>query len=194
MSHDPIENLLRETDAADPFEPVDAGDLARGAREILERGRRRTAAAIVVGMIGLVAVTLTLGHRPRSRIVSIPSNRATAPRVAPHSFAIKESAETRALSEMRASGETRAMSATLAASAMLAVERRDAALQRLRRLRERTDADQWARDQNERSALVVLEGAASDTGGATRSYRRVIELFPDTAAAAVAREKLSNAR
>lgn len=178
MSPDPIENLLRETDVACPAGPADAAELARGARALLERGRRRVAATTATAVIGLVVVALTLGHRARTRIASVAPSATRAATL---------SADLRSL-EVDETAETRAV------TAMLAVERRDAALGRLRRLRERGDVDQWVRDQNERSALVVLEGAASDTGDAARICRRVIELFPDTAAAAVARGKLLNAR
>jgi hypothetical protein len=177
MSTDPLENLLRDTDAAHPPGIASNHDLASGARVAWKRIRRhrRITQSLAVVMICALAIGVLISHRPTRQVALVI--QPGKPR--PSSIIDRKDLETRQANEERL------------IQTMLAVEHRNQAERELSRL-PKVDVLQRLDDEREQFALTVLQSVttASESSDEAAIYRQVAEYFPGTGAAAVAQRQL----
>ena len=185
MARDPLAKLLRDVDAAQPLR-AGADDLVAQVRRRARRGRvaRRVAAAGLLMAFGGVSFWYaSLPSAPSKVIVlTTPPTTATAP--APVDVAELQ----RELARLNAEAELHERTALLIlARVQAAVAPMVAA----------PDARQALTTQVERSALTLVNRGDSllhDPGAkaeAAESFKRVLELFPQSQAAALARQRLN---
>lgn len=184
---DPLKELLRRADAAAGPPPEMQGDLAGRARALARR--RRTArmivraaavAATAVGL-GILAMQFRTGGPGRRVVEETPTSSAA------------EIAELRAeIARLNAEAESR----MAVVRRMLAAEANYKLLAELRRELAKPTAAERMRRQIDRAAFVMVYQAdhlmdpEDDREAVAATYRRVVELFGQTAWADVARRRL----
>jgi hypothetical protein len=184
---DSLRQLLARADAASAA-PAGPADLAH---RIIARGRRRSHRRRVMGgaavalAIACIAFFAALHHRPAAPHAIPPiAHPATGP-----------SADQLRASLARVESEIRAQTAV--ADGMMAMERRLAARERLRAAEARPDVLHEIDAQRDDAArLLVYQAQRLMAQPATRpsgveALQRVIDLFPNSAWASVARQKLA---
>jgi hypothetical protein len=178
MPTDPLENLLRQADAAHPPAIASHHDLATGARAASRRNfrRRRVMEGVMAIVLCSAAIALMTLHRS-ARKIAVTSIGYTA---APQTLADRNELEVQRGSEERL------------IETMLAVEQRDAK-QRVLSHSPNVNVLHRLEDERELSALVVLQGVANplEKSEVAMVYRRVMDGFPGTGAAMVAERQLS---
>jgi hypothetical protein len=177
MPTDPLENLLRQTDAAHPPGIASHHDLATGARVAWRRTRRRRriAQSLAVAVIGAVGISALMSHRPTRQVASV-----IQPAMAQLSSIID-----RKDIEAQQANEERLI------QTMLAVEHHNEAERELSRFT-KVNVLQRLDDEREQFALTVLKyvTTAPESSDEAAIYRQVAEYFPGTGAATVARQQL----
>ena len=182
-----LTELLEEADAPDATPAVDAAELARRVRQTVQRRRVRRATAGAGVALSVMAVCALALWRPWSS----PAPLARDPLPARLSPAEVEAARAELSALREESGRREALVARL-----LAGERRRVAAAELRDVSAAPDAVQRLRFEQDRAALVLIQQAdslsrsAGHMGSAAHGYRRVVELFPRSQWAAVARRRL----
>ena len=186
MKADPIDELLRRADRAAGEPPV-PDDLAGRVRR---KARRRRLAAISAGvgvavLLATVAVALWPGRPQTSR----PT--AQAPKAASHEEVTRLRAK---IAGLRAEADSRAA----VVNQMLArLRQQDDHLEDLQRQLDRPDPLAEVRRQIDRTAYIMVYQADHSRGelgfvdSPEQTYRRVIELFPDSRWADVARKRIT---
>lgn len=192
MSDDPLKRILQEADAAADQPPPMSTDLARRVRRLAERRRRLSfglnAAAALVLAVGMTLLWSSPRIPPRPvpgvHLVGQQQEQLEAERMQAEITRLRREAASR-LAVARRTRELMARSGR-ARGSKLAAEVPDP-MANVRREVERTayllvwQADRMCRQQN----LCDL---------AVGKYRRVVELFPDTPWATVARQRLDEIR
>ena len=202
MSRDLLSDLLRDADASAPPPPAPRGVAERVRARSRARDRRRRATALVVLPVGVatVAALLLRDRAPVDAIRRVAASQATTAvaSTGPTTAAAPPVDPTAALDEAR-----RLQSE---ASIQLAVARGLNARRELRRrASERAGSTDLARGtslrgEREMAALTLLDHAdrlrrdLKEVDAALATYRRTVELFPDTAWAAVARRRIEELR
>ncbi|MBU0638961.1 MAG: hypothetical protein KKB50_08865 [Planctomycetes bacterium] len=190
MTKEELQQLLREADHASGPPPLLPENLAQRVRA---RAARRQPLNAVGAAAVAAAILLALGLPLLQRQATTPPSAGTPPAVATHELSPTEVARIREeISELRREADLR-----------LAVLRRtqesEAQFRRAREMRQRPmppDAVALARKEIARAAFVIVQQAdrmqrtPNQREPAIAKYRQVAELFPQTAWAAVARQRL----
>jgi hypothetical protein len=191
MTHDPLQHLLTRADALAGTPKATANDLAHRVRVELHRRQVRTSiAGAGVATAALLAIVLALSFRPTPPKVAnnIPTTTAsptvrhdgpTPPPQNEHLVALRSEADQREAvvnAVLAREAQQRALARTPQPDplAQIAAERDLGALALVRQ------ADRRYRETDH-----------PDPAAAATAYARVVELFPNTHAAAVARERLA---
>jgi hypothetical protein len=191
MNHDALLTLLRDADrSAGGVPDIGAGlaDRVRGRRR-RERIARTTAVGGVAAALLLATVTWTLWPAGRS---STEHRIADATSPLPALTAEEISRLRTEVASLRAQAEA----STLAVETLRRVNRSRARMSELRTVRRSIDPAIAADCELERAAITIVQQADRMqrehglTDGAREAYERVVRLFPETQAAAAAREKL----
>jgi len=188
--NDPIlTQLLRDADDAAPPPPPVPG-LARQVRaRAAARARQRrmaVAALLPVALVVLAAAEHRFAGRNVGRVVT--STRPVSPDQAPRPDAAPMLAESKRLVAQAEWHQS-------AAASLDALRRRRERMARAREVLDETGADPVMRER-ERAALSLLDHAErlrrdlKQPDAALETYRRTIELFPDTRWANVARQRI----
>jgi hypothetical protein len=181
MDSDPLGKLLRDVDAEQPLR-AGAGDLIFQVRRRARRGRmarRAVAAGLLIAVGGASFWYASLPSAPRKVIVL-----ATSPTTATATAPVDVAQLRREMARLNADAELHERTALL----ILAREQAAVAV---------PDARQALTAQVERSALTLVNRGDSllhDPGAkaeAAESFKRVLELFPQSRGAALARERLN---
>jgi len=189
---DPLARLIRDADAAaGPGRPLADGLADRVRRKALRRTQTRTTGvtASVLLLVGLGGWWL-LGTAPGNTHVASPGE-PKLPAVTP---TVADPAELRAEID-RLESDIRTREA--AVDALLAYERSRARLAELQKELDRLDPLEELRGQIAGVADVALESAERRCGSGVVStacaatYRRIVDLFPQTPAADTARQRLN---
>jgi TolA-binding protein len=179
MPTDPLENLLRQADAASPSPPASHHDLASGARVAWTRNRRyrRITGSLAAAAICAIAISVFISHQPARQVASV-IQPATA---RPSSIVDRKDLESQQANEEQL------------IQAMLSIESLNEAQQRLDHL-PKVDLLQRLQDEREESATAVLQNATTAHGNseAVAIYHEVAENYPGTGAAAVADKALKD--
>ncbi len=184
MVSDPLENLLREADAAAGAGPVRDGKLPGRLRQLVRRRRRRKVAlggAAAAALLVVLTVAYLSGRRYPAPIL---------PPVAQELPPVVEESELARLEAEIANHESEL-------AALLATERSAAALEQLRKLSPPPTREEWVRRQIDISAATVLAGAEVKyhrlalADSAAADYRRVCEMYPNTISAETAATRLA---
>lgn len=184
MAMDPLEDLLRDVDAAAGPGPPRDGQLPERVRQ-LDRRRRRRKIALGGSATAVLLVALAVPYLPGRRDPAPiwPPLGRESPSVAEHSELPRLEAELANLESQLA--------------ALLATERHVAATGQLRRIAPPPNREERVRRQLDLSAATVLAGAEvkyhrlSLTDSAAVDYRRVCEMYPDTISAETAAVRLA---
>jgi hypothetical protein len=183
MHDDELLQLLKRADEPAKLAPHALRDLP--ARVLRRRSRRRVARAsamLMVLLVGSISI-VTLLERPEQQRAGLIANVTTLP------------SEPRAnvLATIDSQIDLHARTAAMLTSIEQSRARSARASQRDAGREDVLLVNDRARDQ---AAMLLLQRAdrlsndASDSGAAAKQYRRAIELFPDTPAAAVAQRRL----
>jgi len=171
MERDPLGDILRQTDAASP-PPVVADDrIITGARRKNSLRRRDRRAAVVI--LGLLIWMMVTDHLPR---------RAAPIAMSPHQATLPAASAGLSLEVQQKTVEQ-----------LLAGERDNAIFAKLSQLRRAGSPLERINQQREQVATRLLEDVAitPDRAGQESLCRQVMALFPETGAAAVARQRLA---
>ncbi len=187
MKADPIDELLRRADLAAGEPPV-PDDLAGRVRR---KARRRRLAAISAGagVTVLLAAAVAVALWPPRPQTSRPT--AQAPSAASHEEVLRLRAEITAL---RAEADSRA---AVLNQVVARLRQQQDHLADLQRQLDRPDPLEQVRRQIDRTAYIMVYQADHSRGelgfvdSPEQTYRRVIELFPDSRWANVARERIA---
>jgi hypothetical protein len=190
MNVDPLGKLLRDVDAAQPLRGSSrsssddlVAQVRRRARRQVQARRAAAAAALLVAIGGAVVWHASLPSSP-SKVIVLATSPTTAIAPAPVDTAQLQ----RELARLNAEAELHQQTAIR----ILARERAAAAAPVVAA----PDANQALTAQVERSALTMVNrgnsllhvpGAKAE---AAESFKRVLELFPQSQAAAMARQRL----
>jgi hypothetical protein len=180
MDDDSLRDLLLRTDSASP-PPTghDADGWIVEADRRLRGRKRRNAAGVAFALMAVFGI----GVRMYLQMNDV-RRRVIPPAIV---FARTVPAQVKSpVAELE--------SATLRLNALLSAERREAVFARLDRLKAQTSPALWIADQREDTARIMLVSVASADSRNSEAdvYHQVIDLFPDTAAAAVARQRLGD--
>lgn len=185
-----LEKLLRLADAAGGAPPAPGGDLAAQVRRLAVR-RRRTR---IVGAAAALTVAAAVGaalwqagmvdRRPPARAVAVGSTKHAEE---DHLLRLRQE-----VARLRAEADARMR-------VVRAVESRQDLARRLAQLKSGatgSDPIDGIREQTDQAARTMVQHAArtagqSESAAAAGRFREVIELFPQSPWADVAREKLS---
>jgi hypothetical protein len=185
MNRDPLEKLLRDVDAAQPLR-IDADELVARIRMRARRGqvaRRVIAAGLLMAVTGASLWYASLPGAP-SKVISLATSPTTATATPP----VNVTQLQRELARLNFEAELHER------TALLILAREHAAIATVVAT---PDARQALTAQVERSALTLVNRGDSllqDPGAkaeAAESFRRVLELFPQSRGATLARERLN---
>jgi ribosomal protein L29 len=185
MTHDTLGQLLARADEAAGAAPRSSEGVANCIRAELRRrqARRRTATGVALALLLVVATLIPIVHSRPHRVIDLAiANRAIESRPPEVSRLRRELAALRA----------QANAGQLTVAAMLRAERR------VRQSPARALADPVQRiyDQRDLAALALVRQAdrlyreLDHRQSAATAYERVVELFPQTPSASVARQRL----
>lgn len=195
MEEQSLTDLLQRADQAKP-RVSDAAPLAARARQQLVHQHQRRRRAVGVGSLAMLLIVSLSVWR---------TNERTLPATAPESVAATSPGESEPSSSVLSHEEVRAEIARLTAEADMharAAEMMKTALagQRAQReldeFRRRGDPMDWIQDQQNRTALGMMMRAErlsdqpDSQAEVEATYHRIIELFPKTHTADVARQRL----
>ena len=188
MDNDPIRRLLREADAAAGPPPKPPGDLAHRVRQRAARRQRMR-----FGLSAAAAVVLAAGITALWTQAPSPSWPGQAPQIVtqePQRLDVE--ATRREIERLRREADTRLAVAQRTHDLLRQYERARAARQQAPVANPIVDA----RREVEKAACILVYQAnrmcreMDLCDSAVVKYQRVVELFPETAAAAMARERL----
>lgn len=193
MIHDVLTDLLREADASAPPPPAPQGvaEHVRGRAGIQARRRRATAVVVLPLTVAGVAVLLLRERTPLDPSPHVMSSGAmpSAPAGSPAPLDAAAS-----LAEVRRLRSEAAGRLAVAQGLTARRELRRRAAEALA-LSDAARATSLSRER-EKAALTLLDHAdrlrrdLKEVDAALAAYRRTVELFPDTAWAAVARRRI----
>jgi hypothetical protein len=181
VPHDALEQLLRHADAAAPAPPLLAEVPKRVRRRYQRRRTIKAVATVAVLFAAAPLLVVTMFTRP-PQPPTVVINRSQTPAQAPTRADLARLDLQAALHEQTAVQLIQATTAARVQTAPAAVVLDDAVLSHVR-------------EQRDRAALTLIYQAdqaarQKQTTRAVAAYRRAIELFPKTYAAAVARQRL----
>lgn len=181
MNGDSLHDLLNRTDAAATPSAVVADDLAGRVRHIAKR-RRRVRSAAAVGALVVLGLMTTILVWPKS-----PRHQAEIAQSAPDPVRLRAE-----LTALRAEADARLAVVEI----VLDREEKRQQTEKLRRVLNRPDALERVHREQDRAALILFCQAdrifkdPNRRQAAAAEYRELVELFPHSQWAAVARQRL----
>jgi hypothetical protein len=188
VSDDPLKRILQQADVAAGDPPEVAGDLARRVRALAARRRRVSFGLSVAAAVALAAgMTFLVSRAPTS------SERGAGPGIVQSGQAPPDLAEIRA--EIERLGREAEMRLAVARRTRELLEQTERS-RALKRQHDYPDPVARARREVDRAAFVLVSQAdrmcrdLDLCDSAAVKYQRVVDLFPETPWATVARQRL----